>query len=116
MATRHLRRKERHLLDGLLRVSWQDRQGQFKMTEARGIDISEFGMSIQLPEPVEIRSVVNLRAEKHRLVGSASVRYCRRIASKYIVGLEFTGGLRWNPPIQPEAPPPAPSGHTQIPN
>jgi hypothetical protein len=49
-----------------------------------------------IPAPIE----VSLRALSLGLTGKGIVRYCRGEEGKYIVGLEFTGGLLWNPPDQ----------------
>lgn len=76
---------------------WKDGQGVDRFTTARSIDISESGMSITTPEPITERSYVILRADKLDLHGTASVRHCLRKGSSYVVGLEFSAGLKWKP-------------------
>jgi hypothetical protein len=56
------------------------------------------GLRIQteqvIPAPIE----VSLRALSLGLSGKGIVHYCHGEERKYIVGLEFTGGLIWKPP------------------
>ncbi len=75
-------------------MSWQDRSGQPKYSLARTIDVSKDGIAVELAEPVEIRSFVQLQCENLKLTGPAAVRNCDRRYGKYRVGLEFTGGLK----------------------
>ena len=94
-----LRRHSRFSVDkGMLRASWVDENGQLKVAQARVPNISESGMALVLPEQPRAASVVKLSSEKHRLLGSATVRYARRVGPNCIVGVEFINGLRWTPP------------------
>ena len=82
----------------MVRLVWQDRFGHDKFAKARSFDISESGLRIEMPEPLQERSYVTIKAEKLGLHGQASVRHCSKHGTKYIVGLEFAAGLRWKPP------------------
>ncbi|MGH9719740.1 MAG: PilZ domain-containing protein [Bryobacteraceae bacterium] len=94
-----LRRHPRFSVDkGTLRASWVDEKGQLRVAQARVPNISESGMALVLPEQPRESSVVKLSSEKHRLLGSAAVRYTRRVGPNCIVGVEFVNGLRWTPP------------------
>jgi hypothetical protein len=88
------RRFHRFPYNDLVRVSWQDRLGQVKYANAKCLDVSEQGISVELVEPVELRSYVSLRSDKLKLAGTAAVRYCQRKAGKYMIGLEFSAGLK----------------------
>jgi hypothetical protein len=77
-----------------VRLAWRDPRGDVKYASAKCLNVSERGISVELVEPVEVRSYVNLQSEKLKLTGTAAVRYCRRNAGKYLVGLEFSAGLR----------------------
>lgn len=79
-----------------IRVCWRDRLDQVKYSNAKCIDVSEQGISVELVEPVEVNSYVSLKSDKLKLAGTAAVRYCRRKAGKYIIGLEFSGGLKYS--------------------
>jgi len=92
-----IRRDERKPAAELVEVTWKDRYGQEKFAKARSMDISELGMRIEVPEPLEKQAYVTLRSNALALHGSASVRSCTRKGTKYLVGLEFSGGLRWKP-------------------
>jgi hypothetical protein len=94
-----MRRHRRYALDsGVLQVSWLDTSGKMKMTRTRALNISESGMALELPEAAMPLSMIRFQSDRFKLMGSGAVRHCRRAGSKYIVGLEFTDGLRWRPP------------------
>ena len=95
-----LRRCRRYTVDGAtLRVSWLSLSGELKMVHhARVLNISEEGMAFELPEPAQLVTRVKLQSDKHRLLGEGTVRHCRRVGSKYVVGVEFSDGLRWRAP------------------
>ena len=101
-----LRRHRRFIVDaGVLQVSWLDISGKMKMTRTRALSISEGGISIELPEAAAPLSLVRFQSSRFRVMGSGAVRYCRRVGSKYIVGLEFADGLNWRPPAEEVAEP-----------
>src|SRR6185436_18331374 len=95
-----LRRCRRYAVDGAtLRVSWLGLNGTLKVVQqARVLNISEEGMAFELPEPAQLVTRVKLQSDKHRLLGEGTVRHCRRVGSKYVVGVEFVDPLRWRPP------------------
>ena len=95
-----LRRSRRYAVEGeFLRVSWLDLSGSLRMVQnSRVLNISEEGMAFELPEAAQLGSRVKMEADKHRLLGEASVRHCRRMGAKYVVGVEFVDGLRWKSP------------------
>ncbi len=96
----NLRRHERIPHGTQVFLSWKNSQGNEEFTSGRTLDVSEAGMRIELPLPVKEGTYVNFRAEKF-LHGTASVRSCARKATRYVVGLEFSGGLKWQ--RKPEA-------------
>jgi len=95
-----LRRCRRYAVDGAtLRVSWLSLNGELKVAHhARVLNISEEGIAFELPEPAQLVTRVKLHSDKHRLLGEGTVRHCRRVGSKYVVGVEFSDGLRWRAP------------------
>ena len=96
-----LRHHRRYALDaGILKVSWLDLQGAMKMTRTRGLNISEGGIAIELPEAALPLSLVRFQSDRFNVRGAGYVRHCRRAGSKFIVGLEFAEGLRWTAPEQ----------------
>jgi len=95
-----LRRSRRYAVDGAtLRVSWLALDGTLKVVQqARVLNVSEEGMAFELPEPAQLVTRVKLQSDKHMLLGEGTVRHCRRVGSKYVVGVEFADGLRWRAP------------------
>lgn len=88
----------RTALSTRIRIGWKDRYGNDKFADTRSLDISELGIRIEMTEPIEQRSFVMLRNEELGLHGTASVRTCIGKGRKYVVGLEFSRGMKWTPP------------------
>jgi hypothetical protein len=94
-----MRSHRRYLVDaGVLQVSWLDASGNMKVVRTRALNISEGGMAIELPEAAMPLSMVRFQSDRFKVRGAGAVRHCRRVGSKWIVGIEFIEGLRWNPP------------------
>jgi hypothetical protein len=64
-------------------------------------DISESGIRLEVREPIDKQTYVTLQCPTLGLHGTASVRTCTRKGTKFVVGLEFSGGLRWKPKAKP---------------
>ena len=96
--TKELRRYRRYAVDsGPLQVSWLDLSGKMRVARTRAVNISEEGMAVQLPDAA-LPLMIRFQSERFKVKGSGAVRYCRRAAGQFIVGLEFTDGLRWRAP------------------
>src|SRR5713101_3852483 len=95
-----LRRSRRYAVEGAtMRVSWLGLNGELKVVQqARVLNVSEEGMAFELPEPAQLVTRVKLHSDKHKLLGEGTVRHCRRVGSKYVVGVEFADALRWRAP------------------
>ena len=78
---------------------WKGRDGDDRYAYARTLDVSETGLRIQVPEPVPERSYVIFRGDSLALHGTASVRSCQLKGVKYVVGLEFSTGMKWKPDV-----------------
>ena len=97
--SKDLRRHRRYVVDsGILQVYYLDASGKMKVARTRALNVSEGGIAFELPEAVHPMSMIRFQSEKYKLFGSGAVRHCRRVGSKFVVGLEFTEGLRWTPP------------------
>lgn len=92
-----IRRHKRVLQTEPVRISWTDRFGNEKFATADIVDISETGMRIKVTEALTVATLVTLRSDRHSLHGRASVRSCVRHGAKFLVGMEFIGGLKWKP-------------------
>ena len=98
IASKGMRRHERTHSSETVQLTWKDRDGADKFAHARTLDISELGMRLEVPEAVPERSYVSLRCDKLKLSGTASVRSCLRKGNRYMIGLEFSVGMKWKPP------------------
>jgi hypothetical protein len=97
MSEGELRRHARSAKSAPVQVAWKDRQGADNVIRGTIIDVSESGIRIELPEPLEKQTYVTLQSTSLGLHGSASVRTCTRKGVKYVVGLELSAGLKWKP-------------------
>jgi hypothetical protein len=96
---RDMRRHRRYAVDsGVLQVFYLDLSGKMKVARTRAINISEGGMALELPEATSLTSLIRFESNKYKVRGTGAVRHCHRAGSKYIAGIEFTDGLRWQPP------------------
>jgi hypothetical protein len=94
------RRQDRQACDHKVMVLWRGLGGEDKFVYAKALDISEWGLRLQMSESLVPLTYVTLGAPKIGLVGHASVRHCSRIrGSKFSVGVEFAAGLRWVPEL-----------------
>jgi hypothetical protein len=100
MSFGNLRRHARSDQTAPIRIAWKDSAGVDRMINGTVLDISQSGLRVQLPDPIEARAYVTLHAPRLGLQGSASVRSCERKGMKYIAGLEFSAGLKWKPPSE----------------
>jgi hypothetical protein len=92
------RRHRRYIVDaGVLEVSWLDVNGRMKVCRTRALNVSEDGIAFQLPEEI-MPLLVRFRSERCNVEGVGAVKQCRRTGNKFLVGLEFTDGLRWRAP------------------
>jgi PilZ domain-containing protein len=90
-----IRRHKRVLQSARVRISWMDRFGSEKFAAADIVDISETGMRIKVSESLTAGTLVTLQSDRPSLHGRASVRSCVRHGAKFLVGMEFIGGLKW---------------------
>jgi len=74
----NIRRHERSECDKKGRAMWTDRAGRDKYA-------------------IDARSVLNLASDDMKIQGQATVRFCKRQGTKFVVGAEFVGGNAWAP-------------------
>jgi len=92
-----LRRHQRVKHESAVQVVWKDRDGTEKFTNGLLADISESGMRVRAEIAIDKGTYVGFRAGRLKLQGTGSVRSCTRQGSKFLLGVEFTGGLKWKP-------------------
>ncbi len=64
----------------------------------RAMNVSAAGMRVEVADPIDKQTYVTVQCAALGLHGRASVRSCTRKGMKYILGLEFSAGLKWKPP------------------
>jgi hypothetical protein len=92
---RRLRRYQ--LRRASLRVTWLDDTGRMRVAQSRAINVSEEGIALELPHAA-LPEMVRIESKSLKFSGRGVVRYCRPAGDKFIVGVKFTGDLRWRPP------------------
>lgn len=63
----------------------------------RTLNVSSSGMRVEVGEPIDMQTYVTVQCSALGVHGRASVRTCTRKGMKYILGLEFGGGMKWKP-------------------
>lgn len=89
-----LRKSDRQSFEGKVLLTWTDANGTPCSGKGECLDISEGGLKLKMTSPLAVRGYVSIRFKDANLHGAASVRSCIRKNLTYIVGLEFTGGMR----------------------
>lgn len=91
-----LRRHDRSVNAASVQMVWKDRRsGEDKYMNGSTVDVSESGLRLQVREAIETQTYVTLQCASLGIHGTASVRSCSRQGNKFLLGLEFSGGLRW---------------------
>jgi hypothetical protein len=100
MQKRNARKHERTPSDALVKIRWSLPSGEAHFSRGKILDCSEKGLRVEVMEPIQTRSYVTLEApelDRAGWSGWGSVRYCVLRRAKYIVGLELSAGVQWNP-------------------
>lgn len=98
-----LRRHDRATKAAGVQIVWKDRTGEDKFMMGSTVDVSESGIRLEVREAIDQRTYVTIQCPELGIHGSASVRSCSRRGTKFLLGLEFSGGLRWKPKQNPTA-------------
>ena len=98
MKKANIRGSERILTDAVVKLSWSGASGEPHFARGKILDYSGSGLRIEVSERIQIRSYITLNAAELNRAGWAgwgSVRYCTAKRSKYVIGLELSGGAQW---------------------
>jgi hypothetical protein len=95
MSSLERRRHVRTPFNEAVRISWQDSSGLTRVVKGKARDRSQGGLGVESNQAVEARTVVQVQAGSSRALGLASVRYCTRKRTGFVLGLEFSAGFRW---------------------
>ena len=93
-----LRKFERSTHRSKVSLVWSDESGHPCSRMGECLDVSSGGMKVKLDSVIPLRAVVTIKAPSIQLHGSASVRSCVRVGTKFTAGLEFVGGMSWKLP------------------
>ena len=91
-----VRRHRRVPWIGPVRLTWEDSRGENRFAHAKCIDVSEGGMRLEAPVPVQSGTRILLSAERIKLSGAAMVKHVTRYSGKYILGLELAQSANEN--------------------
>lgn len=86
LAGKNLRRHDRIVYTGPIRISWEDEGGP-RFAIARCIDLSAEGMRMEVAAPVQTGSRLQIAAERIGLGGSAAVKRIERRGGRFILGV-----------------------------
>ena len=89
------RRAVRYPCSGAIRLAWTSNFDKYAMGEC--VDISRTGLRMLISDPIPLRTSVCFKADCLAFGGSGTVRFCKRLKGRYVVGLDFSGGLTWRP-------------------
>src|ERR1022692_811498 len=104
------RRAVRYPCSGAIRLAWTSNFDKYAMGEC--VDISRTGLRMLISDPIPVRTSVCFKADCLAFGGSGTVRFCKRLKGRrricpsifckrlkgrYVVGLDFSGGLTWRP-------------------
>jgi hypothetical protein len=89
IASKNNRRQRRIPYVAPIRISWED-HGIQRFATARCIDLCENGLRVEVTQPIQAGTRLQLGADRIKLRGGASVRRMERSGSKYLLGLELT--------------------------
>ncbi|MBS1830125.1 MAG: PilZ domain-containing protein [Acidobacteria bacterium] len=80
-----------------MKLSWNS-GGQERMALGDLQDVSSTGLRLSTIDPLPAGTAIRFQADTIRLHGTAVVRHCTQKGLRYLVGVEFLGGLTWSEP------------------
>jgi hypothetical protein len=72
-----------------IKISWEE-HGQQRFAVGKCTDISEAGMRIESPHPIQPFTTIQIGAERLKFSGAATVKHITRSGGKYLLGVELT--------------------------
>jgi hypothetical protein len=70
-------------------IFWQDSDASQQSTRARGIEMSEHGVSIRSAKPIQCNSVIQVRGRQVQYHGRGRVCHCSKKGLTYIIGVQL---------------------------
>jgi hypothetical protein len=85
---------------GPVRILWADHAGRERISHAKLVDVSSQGIRLLVDHRIPIGAYVLCNEPKLRIGGRGTVRYCLLNKAQFQIGVEFSGGTGWTPPVQ----------------
>jgi hypothetical protein len=89
IAVRDRRQHERHPFITPVEVFWTAIDGAKRRVRGRSIDVSIYGMQVEVDAPIPPDTTVHLTVDTQALTAGANVRHCSQLCSAFRIGLEF---------------------------
>ncbi|MGC4053021.1 MAG: PilZ domain-containing protein [Paludibaculum sp.] len=93
------RRHQRHPVPGKVKVHWRTPEGHSFHSPARCVNISRSGIRLEVERAIPVDTMVHVESPQFRIAGVAYVRHCAAKGIRFLVGIEFGGGLEWTEPL-----------------
>lgn len=93
-AAKEKRARDRKNLTGRVRIFWCE-NGIQRQTTGELRDISPTGLSCWVGQRMPSPTVIRLECPVQHLHGDALVRHCNSQGARFLLGIEFRGGLTW---------------------
>lgn len=90
---KELRKHERHRLRGQIGLSWATSGNKISALTGNCLDVSVYGMLIEVPAPIPIGTIVSAMLPASGTRGDAVVLHCRQYGPWFRIGLKFSGAL-----------------------
>ena len=90
-----VRGRVRHPATGELHLRWREPSGRERVVPATLVNASAEGLQLQISEPIPVRSAVGCSDPNLCIAGRGTVRYCNFVKGRYLIGVEFRGGIGW---------------------
>ena len=95
-----LRRHRRFPFDGKVQLLWEE-LGEARHVMANCLDISQEGLRVIMMPSIARATFLHFQIPSLNFGGTGSVRSCARHRMLHEVGIEFLGGLKWDPVRHP---------------
>ena len=83
-----------------MRLYWRTAEGQSFYLPAKCLDISQSGVRLDLERAIAVGTLVQLESPAFQVAGVAVVRRCEQVRMRYVVAIEFAGGLTWHQAVE----------------
>lgn len=87
----NLRRHDRPSVSAIAEVAWRGAHGLNLRVKGRVLDISKSGIRLEVVEEIALRAIVHVKCTELGISVAGSVRHCRRVGTKFAIGIEFMG-------------------------